>query len=56
VNFPNVLGAEGCWNMRIRKSWLIFLAFWLGGAIIATWDKDVFMGLMFALLGVVVLK
>jgi len=42
--------------MLIKRSWLIFLAFWLGGAIIATWDKDVFMGLVFALLGVVVLR
>jgi len=42
--------------MRIRKSWLIFLFFWLAGALIATWDKDVFMGLVFALLGVVVFR
>ncbi len=34
-----------------RTAW-IFLAFWLLGAALATWDRDVCFGLMFAMVGV----
>ena len=42
--------------VKIPKAIPIFLGFWLAGAIIASLDKDIFLGLTFALLGVVVFR
>lgn len=35
----------------IPRTWWMFIGFWLGGAVLASWDKDVCFGLMFAMVG-----